>query len=124
MSQEYLSLKLSSTHQFIPIEKVPKRCGVYIFYHNQIPLYVGKASNLKNRLQSYLKITDFKTEALHRDADRLKLIKLRSNIEALIVESRLIKSLKPKLKILWRDDKSYFYVYFTRSTGSGQAKEL
>ena len=96
------------------IKTAPKDPGVYIFYHNQIPLYVGKASNLKNRLQSYLKITDFKTEALHRDADRLKLIKLRSNIEALIVESRLIKSLKPKLNILWRDDKSYFYVYFTK----------
>ena len=48
---------------------------MYIFYHNQIPLYVGKASNLKNRLQSYLKITDFKTEALHREANKLKLIK-------------------------------------------------
>src|SRR3989344_5220560 len=114
MSQEYLSLKLSSTHQFIPIEKVPKRCGVYIFYHNQIPLYVGKASNLKNRLQSYLKITDFKTESLHKEANKLKLIKLRSNIEALITESKLIKELKPRYNILWKDDKSYFYVFFTK----------
>ena len=96
------------------IKTAPKDPGVYIFYHNQIPLYVGKDSNLKNRLQSYLKITDFKTEALHREANKLKLIKLRSNIEALITESQMIKTLRPKLNILWKDDKNYFYVAITK----------
>ncbi len=96
------------------IKTAPKDPGVYIFYQGKLPLYIGKASNLKNRLKNYLQVSDLKTETLHREADELKLIKLRSNIEALIVESRLIKSLKPKLNILWRDDKSYFYVYFTK----------
>lgn len=98
------------------IKTAPKTPGIYIFYQSQIPLYIGKASNLKNRLQSYLKITDIKTETLHAEADKLKLLKLRSNIEALIVESRLIKTLSPKLNVLWRDDKNYFYVAITEET--------
>lgn len=96
------------------IKTAPKNPGVYIFYRGPTPLYVGKASNLKNRLQNYLKITDYKTETLHQQANELKLIKLRSNIEALIEESKLIKSLKPQLNILWRDDKNYFYAAITK----------
>lgn len=95
------------------IKAAPKNPGIYIFYKNQIPLYIGKASNLKNRLQNYLKIIDSKTETLHEEANKLKLIELRSNIEALIEESKLIKLLKPKLNILWRDDKNHFYVEIT-----------
>lgn len=95
------------------IKTAPKDPGVYIFYHNATPLYTGKASNLKNRLKNYLRISDMKTEALHREANKLKLIKLRSNIEALIVESQLIKTLKPRYNILWQDDKNYFYVSLT-----------
>ena len=96
------------------IKSAPKDPGIYIFYHGQTPLYVGKASNLKNRLQNYLAITDLKTESLHREANKLKLVKLRSNIEALIVESQYIKKLKPRYNILWRDDKNYFYVEITK----------
>lgn len=62
------------------IKAAPKDPGVYIFYKNREPLYIGKASNLKNRLQSYLKITDLKTEAPHKEALDLKLLKLHSNI--------------------------------------------
>jgi excinuclease ABC subunit C len=99
------------------IEKIkgaPKRPGIYIFYKKQIPLYVGKASNLRNRLKSYLSITDFKTRALHEEADRLELFVLASNIEALITESLLIKKLNPKYNVLWRDDKNYFYIAITK----------
>jgi excinuclease ABC subunit C len=96
------------------IKSAPKVAGVYIFYKEKSPLYVGKASNLKNRLQNYLQITDIKTKSLHREADRLRLIKLNSNIEALIVESQLIKKLKPKYNVLFKDDKNYFYVAVTK----------
>lgn len=96
------------------INSAPKGPGVYIFYQDDKPLYVGKASNLKNRLQSYLRIADLKTEALHKETTDLELIKLRSNIEALIEESRLIKELKPRYNILWRDDKNYFYAAITK----------
>lgn len=117
------------------IKSAPKEPGVYIFYGNKnvrLPrsarndgkrerhfiLYVGKAANLHNRLKSYLKITDHKTEALHQEATSLKYITLKSDIEALIEESRLIKELKPKYNVLFSDDKSYSYVAFTRETYS------
>ena len=99
------------------IEKIkssPKEPGVYIFYKGDKVLYVGKAANLRARLKSYLKITDIKTQALHEEADRIEHATLRSDIEALIEESKLIKSLKPKFNVVFKDDKSYMYVAFTR----------
>ncbi|MBI4085821.1 MAG: GIY-YIG nuclease family protein [Candidatus Liptonbacteria bacterium] len=115
------------------IKTAPKTPGVYIFYGpgsenatarqrraknskkvafllpGKKPLYIGKASNLKNRLQSYLKGADGKSERLRENATHLKLIPLRSEIEALIEEAKLIKTLHPPYNVLWRDDKSYFY---------------
>lgn len=98
------------------IKNSPKEPGIYIFYREKEVLYVGKASNLRNRLKSYLKITDIKTKSLHEEATSLKTIVLRSNIEALIVESKLIKELKPKYNVLFKDDKNYFYVAISKET--------
>jgi len=96
------------------IKSAPKDPGVYIFRAGSQVLYVGKAANLRARLKSYLKITDVKTESLHEETSRLEYIILRSEIEALIEEARLIKSLKPKYNVLLSDDKSYNYVAFTK----------
>lgn len=96
------------------IKSAPKEPGCYIFRSKNGALYVGKATNLRARLKSYLKITDPKTQALHKEANHLDLVVLRSEIEALLEESRLIKKLKPKYNVLWRDDKSYFYTAFTK----------
>lgn len=98
------------------IKEAPTEPGVYTFYSGEVVLYIGKASNLKNRLKSYLKITDIKTEMLHEEANRLDYLILNSEIEALIEESRLIKERKPKLNVLWMDDKTYHYVHFTNET--------
>ncbi len=98
------------------IKSAPKVPGVYLFYQNRNLLYIGKAANLRNRLKSYLKITDIKTESLHNEATSLKILPLRSEIEALIEESRLIQKLKPKYNTIWRDDKSYLYVALTRQS--------
>src|SRR3989344_5900303 len=96
------------------IKSAPKEPGIYVFYNQKTPLYIGKASNLRNRLKSYLKVTDLKTQSLNNEASRLEYIILRSEIEALIEESRLIQELKPKYNVLWMDNKSYHYVAFTR----------
>lgn len=109
------------------VKNAPKTPGVYIFYERQNPLYVGKAANLRNRLQSYVnpphnrvmwgvKGADSKSERLREHATHLKLLPLRSEIEALIEEAKLIKTLDPPYNILWRDDKSYFYAAFTNDT--------
>ncbi len=103
-------------NQFVidKIKTAPKDPGVYIFYKGEKVLYVGKAANLRARLKSYLKITDIKTQSLHEEADRLEHLLLRSDIEALIEEAKLIKSLKPKYNVVLRDDKSYCYVGITK----------
>ena len=107
------------------IKSTPKNPGVYLFYpptpkasaghsKNHQPLYIGKAANLKSRLNSYLKPIDIKTSVLNKEANRLKLIRCESPIAALIEESKQIKRLQPKLNVYWRDDKQYFYVAFTK----------
>lgn len=97
------------------IKTAPKTSGVYIFYKGVKPLYVGKAINLKNRLAYYLKEnTDSKNAFLQKESDRLVLRRLSSGIKALIVESRLIKKLRPSYNILMADDKSYFYIFISK----------
>jgi excinuclease ABC subunit C len=96
------------------IESAPTTPGVYLFYKNKSPLYIGKASNLRARLRYYLKNDDLKIKTLRQEANNLKLIKLFSPIEALIEESRLIKMIKPRYNVLWRDDKNYSYIAFTK----------
>jgi len=123
------------------IKRAPKTPGVYVFYDRKNILYIGKASNLKNRLRSYLKAGDFnpapfdiysrksipiknkervsqskrcgvKNARLQENATNLKFIHLRSEIEALIEEAKLIKKYNPLYNVLWRDDKTYFYALF------------
>ncbi len=95
------------------IRKVPSDPGIYIFKgkHGQI-LYVGKAVNLKARLGSYLR-PGWK-EGMLREAKSLSWEKLGSDVEALIREAMLIKMHRPRYNIVFRDDKNYFFVAFTR----------
>lgn len=95
------------------IKSAPKTSGVYIFYEKNKVLYIGKASNLKERLRSYLKTTDQKTVILDEQATRLQFTESSSPISALIKEAELIKKLKPQLNIYWKDDRQYFYVAFS-----------
>lgn len=94
---------------------IPNTAGVYIFRRGKIPIYIGKAANLKKRLSSYFrtKISD-KTRRMREEATRLDWIETASDIEALLKESELIKKYHPKYNVLMRDDKNYFYVGLTR----------
>lgn len=98
------------------LKKVPKNPGVYIYRDakNKI-IYVGKAVNLKNRVFSYFrnKNHDPKTEALVSNINDIEWIITESEIEALILESELIKRYKPKYNIDWKDDKNYCYIKIT-----------
>ncbi len=95
------------------IKKQPDSAGVYLFKDNSNnPLYIGKASNLKNRLSNYLH-GSVKIKTMLSKTKNLEIIKTESAIEALILESLLIKKFRPQFNVTMRDDKQYFYVGFT-----------
>lgn len=110
------SSKASSMAQFDPktqLTELPTTPGVYrMLDSNQALLYVGKAKNLKKRVNSYFEGRGHGPR-IHRMVEKIALvdITLTSNeSEALILEQRLIQKEKPKYNILFRDDKTYGYI--------------
>ena len=80
-------------------------------------LYVGKASNLKKRVNSYFnkhKVGE-KTRSLVSQIVSIDVSITRSETEALLLESSLIKLLQPKYNVLMRDDKSYPFIHVSHS---------
>lgn len=98
------------------IKLVPTNPGCYLYYdkNGQI-IYVGKAKNLKRRVYSYFhkQHDSVKTNVLVSQIEKLEYIITDSEVEALILESHLIKKHKPKYNILLKDDKKYPYFLIT-----------
>lgn len=90
--------------------------GVYQMYDSTgAILYVGKAKNLKNRLNSYFHRAGLtvKTRALVDKIAAIQVTVTATESEALILEQNLIKSQRPPYNILLRDDKSYPYIFIS-----------
>ncbi|MBQ3306449.1 UvrB/UvrC motif-containing protein [Candidatus Saccharibacteria bacterium] len=95
------------------LKTLPSSPGVY-FHKNKDGeiIYVGKAAVLKNRVRQYFQNTekDPKTEALVREIADTDWLKVDTEMDALFLESEMIKRYKPKWNILLRDDKTVSYV--------------
>jgi excinuclease ABC subunit C len=104
----------------MPTEKVaeklktlPTKPGVYQYFDaNGRIIYVGKAVNLRNRVRSYFhaSVDSTKTERLVAEIADLEWIITDTELEALLLESNLIKRHKPRFNIRLKDDKRYPYI--------------
>lgn len=100
------------------LKNLTERPGVYQMLNSQGEiLYVGKAKNLKRRVSSYFNKNhhEIKTRALVEQIASIEVTLTDTESEALILENTLIKRYKPRYNILFRDDKSYPYLFV--STG-------
>ena len=99
------------------LKLLPSLPGCYIYYNsdNEI-IYVGKAKILKRRVKSYFNRKhhdSVKVNILVSQIDHLEYIITNTEVEALILESHLIKKHKPRYNILLKDDKKYPYFLTT-----------
>ena len=102
---------MSNPAEYRP-SNIPTEPGVYRFYDkNDRVIYVGKAKNLKNRLNSYFGSNlAAKTYRMVHTAVRVDWTIVGTEIEALALEFTWIKSFNPQFNVQFKDDKTYPYL--------------
>ena len=122
--------------KYLPKDKIsqlPKTSGIYTFLARRRLskdgkkrgkfLYIGKAANIRERVKNHFQSAFAKASARQAafrnnlfipQTSQVGYIKTSSEIEALILEAKLIKKYQPKYNIAWRDDKNYFYIGITK----------
>ena len=96
------------------VASLPDAPGIYKFYDKEnILIYVGKAKNLKKRVNSYFtKQSQYnrKTEKLVSEINKIEITLANSEFDALLLENNFIKQNQPKYNILLKDDKTFPYL--------------
>lgn len=99
------------------LANLPKSPGVYLMKEKSGKIiYIGKAKNLNNRVRTYFQngfIPDPKTRAMVRKIHDFDFIVTDTEMEAMILESNLIKQHKPRYNVNLKDDKRFPYVKVT-----------
>ncbi|MBC8241018.1 MAG: GIY-YIG nuclease family protein, partial [Alphaproteobacteria bacterium] len=98
------------------LETMPAAPGVYrMLAQDGEVLYVGKAKNLGNRVRNYAQAAGLNTRTLRMIAETraMEIVTTHTEVEALLLESNLIKRLRPRYNILLRDDKSFPFIVIT-----------
>lgn len=99
------------------LKTLPTSAGIYI--HKNAAgkiIYIGKAKNLRNRVRSYFHSSrnhDAKTRQLVKVIADFEFIVVDNEVEALVLESNLIKKHKPRFNVFLKDDKSYPHLKLT-----------
>jgi excinuclease ABC subunit C len=98
----------------ISLKDIPELPGVYHFRDGENILYIGKAKNLKKRINSYFKKKNsIKENKILYEAKSLDYTATSNELEALILEENEIKEHQPKYNVRLKDDKRYPYIKVT-----------
>lgn len=96
------------------LRKIPHKPGVYQYFDkDDVLIYVGKAKDLRNRVNSYFvndKQLNSKTRVLVRKIQRIAFTIVDTEIDAWLLENNLIKKHKPRYNVMLKDDKTYPWI--------------
>jgi excinuclease ABC subunit C len=124
-SQRGTSLDAGLAYLKDQLRRLPQSPGVYRMLDRRgDALYVGKAKNVRKRVTSYTNPSKL-PERLKRmvaETALLEVVSTHTEVEALLLESNLIKRLRPRFNILLRDDKSFPYIHITAEDASAPEK--
>lgn len=115
-SNSFTSLEMGAFIVKEAVKKLPDRPGIYkMISATAKVLYIGKAKNLRKRVISYSHIERL-TNRIKRmvgEIQTIEIVTTSTEVEALLLESNLIKKLQPKYNVLLKDDKSFPYILLT-----------
>ncbi|MBU1445848.1 excinuclease ABC subunit UvrC, partial [Patescibacteria group bacterium] len=101
------------------LSNIPQQPGVYKFIDSGGDvLYIGKAKNLRNRVKSYFqnnKNHSGRIQSLVLKIEDIEVTVVSSELEAIILETNLIKEVQPRYNIMMRDDKNFVYIKITQN---------
>ncbi len=96
------------------VKQLPNKPGVYQFYSESSEiLYVGKAKNLRKRVQSYFNQTEnrsYRHSALISKISEIRYVIVETESDALLLENNFIKENQPRYNILLKDDKTFPWI--------------
>ena len=110
------------------LQDLPREPGIYKFLNERkLTIYIGKAKNLKNRVPSYFQESNDKTKKIKnmiRESKFLEIALTKNELEALLLEQYLIKEIKPKFNVQFKDDKGYPWIRIDTSNNFPSAKSF
>ena len=99
------------------LKTLPQTPGVYrMLAGDGAVLYVGKAKNLKRRVTNYTQVVKLpvRLQRMVSETETMEFVTTHTEVEALLLESNLIKRLMPRYNVLLRDDKTFPHIMITR----------
>lgn len=106
------ALPYAEAVHFDDLPVLPTTPGVYIFRKGGVPIYIGKANNIRSRVGQHFKAGG-KSGKFTRLAELLEFITTTNEVEALVLEANLIKQHRPHYNVMLKDDKHYPFLKLT-----------